>query len=681
MTVLRFEAYTIPAASLGADNPLPALSRNGDGNAKYNPDPSIPKDEQRYFGWRCSETSLPYRTQDGYDRNRRPRDFAAAVLESETLRATFLPEIGGRLWSLIHKPTGRELLYVNPVFQPANLAIRNAWFSGGVEWNPAVVGHTAFTCSPIFAARAVLEDGTPVLRLYEYERTRGLTYQIDAWLPRDAAVLVVRVRLTNPNREETPGYWWSNIAAPETPDTRVIVPADSAISSTFAGSMSVVSIPTPSVKEGSPIDVTYPARCPMANDFFFRIPEGRRRFIAALRGDGMGLVQSSTDRLRGRKLFVWGQGPGGKRWQRFLTEPGETGRPYLEIQAGLARTQYECFPMSPGENIEWLETYGLARCDPKRTHGSDYLAAIEEVEHSLESQAPRAWVEAELELTRAMSQRPPAEIVQRGSGWGALEERRRRKAGEPALGGGVQFSDDTLGPEQMPWVILQDTGVLPKLSVRQEPGAWMIQKAWRAMLEESVRNGRGTHWLSWLHLGVMRYQAGEFNAAAEAWHASLRHDKSGWAWRNLGVLAVQDKRPADAVEPYLNAVRLLPEQARLVIEALDVCYRANETAKMVEIMRLIPPAVKQHPRVRLLGGFASLAMGDWESVERLLKSDVELADLREGETALTDLWFALHEKRLAAEEGVEVDASLRDRVRSKYPPPPELDFRMMVKAQ
>ena len=37
-----------------------------------------------------------------------------------------MPELGGRLYSLVHKPLGRELLARNPVFQPANLALRNA---------------------------------------------------------------------------------------------------------------------------------------------------------------------------------------------------------------------------------------------------------------------------------------------------------------------------------------------------------------------------------------------------------------------------------------------------------------------------------------------------------------------------------------------------------------------------
>ena len=85
---------------------------------------------------------LPYLVQDGYGRDRRPAEHKVAVLENDVLRATFLLDLGGRLWSLVHKPTGRELLYRNPVFQPANLALRNAWFAGGVEWNIGTIGHT-----------------------------------------------------------------------------------------------------------------------------------------------------------------------------------------------------------------------------------------------------------------------------------------------------------------------------------------------------------------------------------------------------------------------------------------------------------------------------------------------------------------------------------------------------------
>ena len=52
----------------------------------------------------------------------------------------------------------------------------NAWFSGGVEWNIATIGHSPLTCEPLHAVRAQHADGSPVLRMYEYERLRGVVF-------------------------------------------------------------------------------------------------------------------------------------------------------------------------------------------------------------------------------------------------------------------------------------------------------------------------------------------------------------------------------------------------------------------------------------------------------------------------------------------------------------------------
>jgi hypothetical protein len=159
----------MPAADLGPENPLPPIRAAEELHAVAD-GPAVPEEIAKRFAYGHPPGVLPYTMQDGYNRDRHLRDFCVAVLENEFLRATFLLELGGRLWSLVHKPSGRELLDVNPVFQPANLAIRNAWFSGGVEWNIGVIGHSPFTCSPLFAARAERPDGTPILRMYEWER-------------------------------------------------------------------------------------------------------------------------------------------------------------------------------------------------------------------------------------------------------------------------------------------------------------------------------------------------------------------------------------------------------------------------------------------------------------------------------------------------------------------------------
>lgn len=56
-----------------------------------------------------------------------------------------------------------------------NLALRNAWFAGGVEWNIGIRGHSHFTCFPLFTRKVIGELGHEILRMYEYE-------EINSWL-------------------------------------------------------------------------------------------------------------------------------------------------------------------------------------------------------------------------------------------------------------------------------------------------------------------------------------------------------------------------------------------------------------------------------------------------------------------------------------------------------------------
>src|SRR5512133_83892 len=177
MTKLNIQPYTLPGARLEDENPLPFFRDPAVSRAVKTVEP-FPAEKRELLGWETGFRVLPYRMQDQYTRQREPVTFQAAVLENEYLKATFLPEVGGRLVSLVYKPLDRELLHRNPVFQPANLAIRNAWFSGGIEWNIGQYGHTFSTCSPLFAVQIQGPQGEPGLRVYEYERCKGLFWQI-----------------------------------------------------------------------------------------------------------------------------------------------------------------------------------------------------------------------------------------------------------------------------------------------------------------------------------------------------------------------------------------------------------------------------------------------------------------------------------------------------------------------
>ncbi|HEU4330894.1 MAG TPA: DUF5107 domain-containing protein, partial [Lapillicoccus sp.] len=326
MTRLTLGTVSLPSATIGPPNPLPPLTGAPQLHANVEA-ADLDEAMRANLGHGRVDSLLPYLLQDRYDRTLVSREHRVAVLANDRLRAEFLLDLGGRLRSLVDLTTGRELLYANPAFQPANLALREAWFAGGVEWNIGIRGHTPLTCSPMFAARVDGPGGVPVLRMWEYERIREVVYQLDFWLPSGSPALVVAVRIVNPNDHAVPMYWWSNIAVPESEDVRVLAPGDSAWRFDESATVGGVNLP---IADG--VDRTYPATASSAADYFVRLDEGHRPWVAAVNGAGYGLVQSSTSELRGRKLFVWGGGTGGRHWQEWLSPLG--GR-YLEIQAGL----------------------------------------------------------------------------------------------------------------------------------------------------------------------------------------------------------------------------------------------------------------------------------------------------------------------------------------------------------
>jgi len=99
---LRLETMEIPAADLGPENPLPALENPGDVHATKPEGTGIPDEMLENMAYARIPNILPYTLQDGYNRRRRRRGLSVAVLENDTLRATFALELGGRLWSLVH---------------------------------------------------------------------------------------------------------------------------------------------------------------------------------------------------------------------------------------------------------------------------------------------------------------------------------------------------------------------------------------------------------------------------------------------------------------------------------------------------------------------------------------------------------------------------------------------------
>ena len=665
MTTLRFEQKTVRGAHLGGVSPLPAM-RNG---ADTRLETRLDEDDGLFVGYGRLRNILPYQMQDRYDRALEPMTLETAVLENDWLRAEFVPGLGGRLWSLYDKAAGRDLVSCNPVFRPGNLALRDAWFCGGVEWNIGMTGHSPFTCSPLFVSRLVAQDGTPVLRMYEFERVRCCIWQMDFFLPEDSHFLFARMRIVNPGDEVQPMYWWSNIAVPEEPGSRVIVPAKETYTNAYVeeNRRALTKIPVPDGAEG--FDLTYPAENPIAVDYFFKIPPEKRKFETQLNPQGYGLVHTSTDRQQGRKLFVWGQGPGGRRWQEFLTS--EEGHPYQEMQAGLAHTQMECLPMPPHTAWEWMEAYGPLQIDGSAVNGP-WDQAVLACEQALETALPRKKLEQLLTETRQDFALRPGQPVSAGSGWGALENCRRQAEGQPPISSHLDFGQP--GAAQQPWLQLLESGCLPDQAPMETPPSYLVQEEWFRKLREASEGPGLGNWMVWMQLGLCWYWRDDMERAEEAFSRSLTLAESPWALYGLANTMRSTGRLAAAARTMARASAMLPDELSLAKEALATLSEAEDWRGITALVSRLSAKIYLG-KVKFYHAEALAHLGELDRAREILLADggLEIPDVREGEVSTSSLWVWIALQQ-AAKDGVALSA---DDVEI----PPQLDFRMNVSKQ
>lgn len=657
MSTLNFIDQSFKSADLGAESSLPLISDLVETPGIASSD--LSEDDGLCISYGAVRSSFPYRSQDNYSRELYDTVYNCAVLENEYLRAVFIPALGGKLWSLFDKEHGRELLFSNPVVRPCNLAIRNAWTSGGVEWNLGFLGHHPYTCSPVFTAITTLDDSTPVLRMYYYERLRGQIAQMDFFLPDGSRLLYARMRVVNPNDEVTPVYWWSNIAVPELKRGRVIVGADASFTSD-AGAIRKVGVP---IYDGH--DVTYPTNLPHAVDFFFDIPQNRRKYEAHLDENGFGLCQTSTSRLIGRKLFVWGQGPGGDRWQQYLTSDDCSGR-YVEIQAGLAHSQFESLPMPPKTTWEWLEAYGALSCDVDKIHG-DWHGAQDECERVLNEHITDAALEKLLCDTKGMAH-SKAELISAGDGWAALENIRRARRNMKPLEPHLDFGET--GEMQRQWTSLLDTGVWGKHMPLEAPPSYILSKNWTPLIRRAAESYDEFNWYAHYQYGITLLASGDTERARAELERSIELEKNPWAMYGLAQLYRLYSQNDRAALMTLHAAELAPNDISLAREAmrmLNSCGKYSLTASFIEGLC---ERVKAVPRVKLYLAQAYVKLGRAADAEKLIMDGggLVVADIREGEVSITDLWYDIEEQK-AVSKGKTFD-------RATAKPPVIFDFRM-----
>lgn len=663
MTELRIEKLTLPSVDFNGVSSLPSISENLRLSFIKN-EHSLGDDDGLFINYGMVDYAFPYKAQDNYTRTLTNREQACVVLENEFLKATFFPQFGGKLHSLLDKKENKNLLFSNSIIRPCHLGVRNAWMSGGVEWNCGYVGHNAFTCDMMHTAVTRLDDNTPVLRFYQYERIRKIVYQMDFFLPEGSGLLFVRTKIINPSSEVVPMYWWSNIATPDVKKNRVIVPTSTSYTAIDSKPVKIA------IPEYNGIDVTYPADNVISIDYFWNIAEEERKFICQVDENGYGLVQTSTRRLKGRKLFVWGNSKGGDRWKNFLTADEEKGS-YNEIQAGLAKTQYECLPMPPKTVWEWVEAYGAIHTDPKKVHGT-WDEAKRESACCLNKLIREDELEDLLRSTQKMAKSPAEKVIFRADGWGALEQERRRMCSENAICDYLDFGD--LSEEQLPWLSLLNNETVGIHNPANPPISYVFGKEWTKLLEETVVHKDKSNWFAWLQLGLNFFIEKDYDRAEKTLKKSVDLEESPWALYSLAILNRDRGDRKKEVELILRAFALCPDDLSLGKEVLRSLYNNKAFENLRNVYESMPQDTKNEPRCMIYYAFAVLESGDISKAEDILYKDggILLPDIRECETITLDLWIATQKKKAEA---------LGDVFDEKNINPPEFaDFRMFSNA-
>lgn len=292
------------------------------------------------------------------------RGFRALVLENRLLRVVVLPELGGKIWSIVYKPRDREMLWHHPRVapRPAPFGARyDDWFCGG--WDelfpndaPVTINGEPYpdhgeiwsmpadweivAASPDEATILLRSAGTVTTARFEKEIT----------LRADDARLRLRYRIRNDGPAPIDFLWKLHPAVRMGERARIDLPAGrTVIDAGFAGEFGALDFTWPYATgaDGTPVDMrlTPPVSALTARFFYAReLTDGWCAITDLDEQIGFGLA---FDRSVLNTVWVFGAYGGWRGLHTTLLEPC-TGYPY---QLDKAISQRTCAHLPAGETL------------------------------------------------------------------------------------------------------------------------------------------------------------------------------------------------------------------------------------------------------------------------------------------------------------------------------------------
>ncbi|MFA0730900.1 MAG: hypothetical protein LKKZDAJK_002037 [Candidatus Fervidibacter sp.] len=307
----------------------------------------------------------PYPMQDDITDELTEREFTAVVLDNGFLKVTVLPDFGGHILSVRDLKNDCEVFYHNLPLKFGLIALRGAWYSGGLEFNFPQVGHTVTTNDPLPWHLTENPDGSATLFLGGIERLTRMAWVASVTLRPNDWRLHTRIWLFNRTPFWHRIYFWTNVGVAAREDFRFLLPCTQ-VFSWWWGARGVANFP---IQDASDLSLYVTHKRP--TDLFAK----------DLRADWFGCYYEQLDygvlhyanrfEVQGRKLWTWGTSEHGAWWIKLLSDKGE---PYCEIQSGRFVHQGVHRLMPPRAVETWKEAWFPVWRLGGVVHASDTIA-------------------------------------------------------------------------------------------------------------------------------------------------------------------------------------------------------------------------------------------------------------------------------------------------------------------
>lgn len=298
----------------------------------------------------------PYFKYEGFSIKSEKQKWTVVTMENDYLRIKILPQIGGKIWSVVDKRTGEEMFYDNDAVKFRDIALRGPWTSGGIEFNFGVIGHAPTCSAPVDYKIVNKADGSVSCYLGVLDLITRSRWSIEVNLPKDCGWFTTRTLWHNSSGDYRPYYTWTNTGVAATDDLHFIYPATHWIGHDgLTGPWPYDTVHGKDLSEWRQMN--------FGADQSYHMAGNHGPYFATYYADkdfGMMHLANRDDKL-GRKFFTWALSDQGDIWRELLTDHKtqyvelQSGRLFNQNKSNSSLTPYKQFLFTPFCTDEWTE--------------------------------------------------------------------------------------------------------------------------------------------------------------------------------------------------------------------------------------------------------------------------------------------------------------------------------------